>query len=170
VRNAQGEVLLRFALAKECEDIGDYPRAFRHLSAGAGLHRKSLRYSVQDDIRGIDRVIQAQSREALASAPAGFDGDDPIFVVGLPRSGTSLVERIVGSHSQVRSAGELGAFPAELRRAAGKIDPAALGRAYSHAARQYRGLSTGRFIDNFPATISIAAQSTWPCPRRGSSR
>jgi tetratricopeptide (TPR) repeat protein len=150
VRHAQGEVLLRFALAKECEDIGDYPRAFRHLSAGAGLHRKDLRYDVQGDIGVIDKIIRGQSREALAGAPAGFDGDDPIFVVGLPRSGTSLVERIVGFHSQVRSAGELGAFPAELRRATGRIDPAALGQAYSRAARQYRGASAGRFIDKFP--------------------
>ncbi len=150
VRHPQGEVLLRYALAKECEDIGDYPRAFRHLSAGAELHRKDLRYDVRDDIAVIDRIIRTQNREALAAAPTGFDGDDPIFVVGLPRSGTSLAERIVGSHSLVRSAGELGAFPAELRRMSGTFDPAALGQTYSRAARQYRGVSAGRFIDKFP--------------------
>jgi tetratricopeptide (TPR) repeat protein len=147
VRHTQGAILLRFALGKECEDIGDYPRAFRHISAGASLHRQGIHYIVQSDIGVIDRIIQAHSPNP---ATAGFDGDDPIFVVGLPRSGTSLVERIVGSHSLVRSAGELGAFPAALRRAGGMTDPAALGQAYSGAARQYRGLSTGRFIDKFP--------------------
>ena len=150
VRHAQGEVLLRFALGKECEDIGNYPRAFYHISAGAGLHRRGMRYRVQDDIGAIDRIIQTHSRAALNSAPAGFDGDDPIFVVGLPRSGTSLVERIVGSHSQVRSAGELGAFPAAMRQVDGGADPAALGQSYSDAARQYRDVSAGRFIDKFP--------------------
>ena len=146
-------------------------RLLATISAGAGLHRKDLRYDVQGDIGVIDKIIRGQSREALAGAPAGFDGDDPIFVVGLPRSGTSLVERIVGFHSQVRSAGELGAFPAELRRAAGagSIRPA-LGQAYSSAARQYRGLSSGRFIDKFPGNYFIAAQSTWRCPGRGSLR
>ncbi len=150
VRHAQGEVLVRFALGKECEDIGNYSRAFYHISAGAGLRRRGMRYRVQDDIGVIDRTIQAYSRTALNSAPAGFDGDDPIFVVGLPRSGTSLVDRIAGSHSLVRSAGELGAFPATLRKTGGETDPAVLGQAYSDAARQYRGLSSGRFIDKFP--------------------
>jgi tetratricopeptide (TPR) repeat protein len=150
VRHTPGEILLRFALGKECEDIGNYPRAFYHISAGAGLHRRGIRYRVQDDTGAIDRIIQTHSRAMLESAPAGFDGDDPIFVVGLPRSGTSLVERIVGSHSLIRSAGELGAFPAALRQAGGTADPAVLGQAYSSAARQYRGLSTGRFVDKFP--------------------
>ena len=149
VRHGQGEVLLRFAMGKECEDIGDHARAFHHIAAGADLYRRNIRYSVQDDIAGIDRIVQTQSRAVLTNAPKGFDGDDPIFIVGLPRSGTSLAERIVGSHSAVRSAGELGAFPAALRRL-GVGDPAALGRAYCEAARQYRGVSTGRFIDKFP--------------------
>ena len=83
----------------------------------------------------------------------GYEGDDPVFIVGLPRSGTTLAERIVGSHSAVRSAGELGAFPAELRKTTsptGTIDSTALGLGYSRAARQNPALLAHRFIDKFP--------------------
>ena len=73
VRHAQGEILLRFALGKECEDIGDYPRAFRHISAGASLHRQGIRYIVQSDIGVIDRIIRAPSPNSMT---AGFDGDE----------------------------------------------------------------------------------------------
>jgi tetratricopeptide (TPR) repeat protein len=148
VRHPQGEVLLCFALGKECDDIGEYARAFRHFAAGAALHRKSMRYLVHDDIGAVDRIIQTHGRDVLNTASKGHDGDDPIFIVGLPRSGTTLVERIVGAHSLVRSAGELGAFPRALKQGS---DPAAWGLAYIQAARQYRGIEAGRFIDKFPS-------------------
>jgi tetratricopeptide (TPR) repeat protein len=149
VRHPQGEVVLRFALGKEYEDIGNYSRAFQHIAAGASLYRTSTGYRVHGDIGIVDRTIATYSRARLEAAPRGFDGDNPIFIVGLPRSGTTLVERIVGAHSQVRSAGEPGVFPIEFQRI-GDTDPAALGSAYSKAARQYRGLSDGRFIDKLP--------------------
>ncbi|HEX4505326.1 MAG TPA: sulfotransferase, partial [Alphaproteobacteria bacterium] len=149
VRHPQGEVVLRFALGKEYEDIGDYGRAFQHIAAGASLYRKSTGYRVHGDIGIVDRTIATYSRARIEAAPKGFDGDDPIFIVGLPRSGTTLVERIVGAHSQVSSAGELGVFPTEFQRL-GDADPAVLGRTYSKAARQYRGVSAGRFIDKLP--------------------
>jgi len=142
----ESEVLLRFALGKECDDIGDHPRAFRHFAAGATLQRRGSRYLVGDDIAAIDRTIAAPRS---AGAARGFEGDDPIFIVGLPRSGTTLIERMIASHSLIRSAGELGVFPVELRRA-GTGGPAALGQAYSQAARQFEGLESGRFVDKFP--------------------
>ena len=164
IRHGQGEVMLRYAMGKEYEDIGDYARAFHHIAAGAGIHRRAIRYSVQDDIAAIDRIIQTQTRAVLTSASKGHEGDDPIFIVGLPRSGTSLAERIVASHSAVSSAGELGAFPAALRRL-GVTDPAALGQAYSEAARQYRAVSAGRFIDKFPGNYLNAGAIHAALPR-----
>ncbi len=66
LRHSQGEVLLRFALGKECEDIGDYKSAFRHIAAGASLHRRNIRYTPRHDIETIDGIIENRSRAALA--------------------------------------------------------------------------------------------------------
>lgn len=165
VRDPYGEVLMRFALGKECEDIGEDARAFRHIKSGGDLHRRHLRYDVQNDIAVIDRLIDTQSRPALKAMPKGFDGDDPIFIVGLPRSGTTLVERIVAGHSNVAAAGELGAFTTELMRATktdvrthpagwidrlASMDPAALGAGYSRVARETGIPSSLRFTDKYP--------------------
>jgi tetratricopeptide (TPR) repeat protein len=171
-RNPQSEVLIRFALGKECEDLGRYAQAFRHIKAGAELHRRSLRYDVGDDVARIDRFIRAKG--PFAAAAGGFAGDDPIFIVGLPRSGTTLVERIVAAHSAVASAGELGAFPAELRKAAGgrdwtdrsdAIDWASLGQAYCRAARQRQPAPSPRLIDKFPGNYLYCGAIQAALPR-----
>jgi len=106
----KGAVQIQYALAKEYEDIGDYARSFQHLQAGAGTRRRHLRYDVAADVATVDWITEAfpVAREPLALANAPRDA--PIFIVGLPRSGTTLVDRIVGSHSTVRSAGELSCF------------------------------------------------------------
>lgn len=166
-QNWQGEVLLRYALGKECEDLGEFARAFRHIKAGADMQRSHLRYDVRPDIALIDAVIGTQTAAALQAAPSGFTGEAPVFIVGLPRSGTTLAERIVAGHPAIASAGELGVFPLMLSRqtapppkaGAGPdalarrwlaVDPFALGRAYGAAARGAAELPPGRFVDKFP--------------------
>ncbi len=165
IADPEGEILLHYALGKEYEDLGDHAAAFRHFRAGAAIQRKQRRYDVKSNIAVIDRVIRAQTRAALDACPPGFGGDDPIFIVGLPRSGTSLVERVVAGHSAVHGAGELGAFPAALIRAAKQagvtrsgdwverlttLDLAALGQTYARLARE-TGVPPGRrFTDKFP--------------------
>jgi tetratricopeptide (TPR) repeat protein len=165
IRDAYGEVLVRFALAKECEDVGDDTRAFRYIKSGGDLHRRRLRYNVQDDVALINRLIANQTRPALEALSPGYEGDAPIFIVGLPRSGTTLVERIVAAHNEITAAGELGAFTTELMRATRtdiRIDPAAwiarfpsadtaaLGAGYSRVARE-TGIPPGsRFTDKYP--------------------
>ena len=113
----RGEMQLRHALAKEYEDLEQYPDSWRHLERGAGLRREHLQYDVRYDTDTVDWII-----EAFPSAPpepiAGCQSREPIFIVGLPRSGTTLVERILGSHSQVFAAGELNHFAAVLVSAA----------------------------------------------------
>lgn len=165
IRDPYGEVLLRFALSKEYEDVGDDAGAFRHVKTGGDLHRRHLRYDVRNDVALIDRLIDVQTRPALDAMPQGFCGDDPIFIVGLPRSGTSLVERIVAAHSDVAAGGELGAFTAELarlsktdmrRQPAAWIDrwpalnPADLGAGYSRVARDTGIPPSRRFTDKYP--------------------
>jgi tetratricopeptide (TPR) repeat protein len=133
----RGEVQLRHAIAKEYEDLEQYSDCWRHLERGAQLRRKHLKYDVRYDLDTVDWIIKAfphapaepvsgcQSREPSAARPIAAR---PIFIVGLPRSGTTLVERILGSHSGVFAAGELNHFAAALvsaamRRSGGKPLP-----------------------------------------------
>jgi tetratricopeptide (TPR) repeat protein len=113
----RGEVQIKYALAKEFEDLGRYTEAWRRLEDGARLRRTHLRYEVAQDIDTVQWII-----DAFPSAVAGpiecTSHPRPIFIVGLPRSGTTLVERILASHSNVFGAGELNYFAEALTVAA----------------------------------------------------
>jgi len=113
----RGEVQLRHALAKEYEDVEQYSDSWRHLERGARLRRKHLKYDVRYDTDTVDWIMKAFP-DAPAEPINGCQSTEPIFIVGLPRSGTTLVERILGSHSQVFAAGELNHFAAALVSAA----------------------------------------------------
>jgi tetratricopeptide (TPR) repeat protein len=144
------EILLRFALGKEYEDIEQYDRAFEHVAAANELHRASIDYDPKVEIAEIDRIIGAHSRNWLASCPQGFRQAKPIFVVGLPRTGTTLVERILASHSALRSIGETSAFAAALRKAGTSpqgLNFAELGARYAASALGFGPSQDRRFID-----------------------
>jgi hypothetical protein len=148
---APNKVLLHFALAKEYEDLALHEHAFQHVDAGSTLQRGLLGQTRVDGLAEIDRVIASHTKSWIASAPAGHAAAAPVFVVGLPRTGTTLVERIIASHPAMRSVGETGAFVAELARATavGKsgADPASLGRSYMEAASLSRLPGDARFVD-----------------------
>jgi len=172
----RGEVQIGFALAKEYEDIGAYAQSFASLSEAAGKQRRHMQYDVATDVATVQWIIDAfpvggreQPRAAgdPSRATAGAAADDPIFVLGLPRSGSTLVERILTSHSAVAAAGELPCFALALvsavRRHTGRdrlprqelvaqaaaVDFPALG--YDYLQRARRELDTrGRFVDKMP--------------------
>jgi tetratricopeptide (TPR) repeat protein len=99
---------LNFALAKTYEDLKDYSSSWVHLHAANSLERARLEYDPAQDRLHIERIIAGFGS---AEPPArDATGKAPIFIVGLPRTGTTLVERIIGQHSSVCSAGELGAL------------------------------------------------------------
>ena len=99
---------LHFALAKARRDCGDHVAAFEHYRKGADLKRARLDYNADEQDRRFDQVIQACSGKQLARLRGhGHRADSPIFILGMPRSGTSLVEQILASHQQVHGAGEL---------------------------------------------------------------
>ena len=145
----QSEVMLRFALGKECEDLDLQGRAFDHVEAGCDLHRRSLSHDHAAAIAEIERIIATQTRSWIAAAPAGYPSAKPVFVAGLPRTGTTLVERIIASHPEMTSAGETGAFAAEMSRAmkAASTEPTDLGRRYVDAVTAFRVPPDTRFVD-----------------------
>lgn len=118
-------IFLYYAIAKELEDLGQWPEAFHYYSLGgdaaAGESRRAG-YTVESDIELIDRIQAVCTAGWLASStpPAAEAGRPaPLFVVGLPRTGTTLTERIIGSHSRVESADESYFLQLAIRRASG---------------------------------------------------
>jgi len=101
---------LHFALGKICDRLSRYDRAFKHYAAGNRL--MGARFDAQANRAGIDQLIQCFSNEFLERAPRATERvETPVFIIGMPRSGTSLVEQILASHSQVYGAGELTDMP-----------------------------------------------------------
>jgi tetratricopeptide (TPR) repeat protein len=160
-------VQVQYALAKEYEDLGQYAQAFQCLQRGARARREHLRYDVANDVATVGWIIEAFGCDSIVDADSGAATDAPIFILGLPRSGSTLVERILSAHSRVRSAGELkslalaivdaaqrrlgrpSASRRELIAAAAQLDCAALGRDYLQRARR-AGAEGERCIDKMP--------------------
>jgi tetratricopeptide (TPR) repeat protein len=104
------QVYLRFALGKAHDDAGNHDRGFEHWLAGNRLKRQMITYSEADTLERLRQIAKVFTADFLAAhshsdtiAPA----DGPIFVVGMPRSGSTLVEQILASHSRVYGGGEL---------------------------------------------------------------
>lgn len=101
--------LLCYALAKELEDIKDYPQSFKYLAQGAELRRSLVDYHEKDMLQAMAR-LRSLEPSFFSSPSECCENDEAIFIVGMPRSGTTLVEQIISSHSEVFSAGELQNF------------------------------------------------------------
>ena len=102
------KVSLHYALGKAHDDLKQYDQAFPHFLEGARLKRGQMRYSSDADTLQTQRIMDWYSPERLASlSNGGFADATPIFVLGMPRSGTTLTEQILASHPLVHGAGEL---------------------------------------------------------------
>ncbi|MDH6300758.1 tetratricopeptide repeat-containing sulfotransferase family protein [Polynucleobacter sphagniphilus] len=104
------KMMLHFALGKAYLDIGNSAKAFEHLNLGNQMKRVTFPFSVQDSaqwLKGIETTFNKDYiTNALSQSPREAK-DAPIFIVGMPRSGTSLIEQILASHSKIYGAGEL---------------------------------------------------------------
>ena len=167
-RSPRDRLLLGYALAKELDDLADPFAAFAMLAQANAEHRATLPYRFEDDAATFDAVESCWPRLAGAAVsdppPAA-----PIFIVGMPRTGTTLVDRILSSHPGVESAGELQAMALAVKAAAGtrsrtvldpetvaaaaSVDPGAIGRDYLARAASHVAGRKGRFIDKFPGNF-----------------
>jgi tetratricopeptide (TPR) repeat protein len=159
---------LHMALGKELEDLGEHAQAFGHFRAGKSAAPTQPGYSSAQD-EALVRALE-QAFAAPPDAP-GCPTFEPIFVFGMPRSGTTLVERILTSHPEVQATGELEDFPLTLERFLGAqaplpIEPCIvartpdlpwreLGEAYLRATRPATAMKP-RFVDKFPHNFLYA--------------
>ena len=163
--NDEAKILLHNGLAKEHEDLGHFDTAFTHMISSKHLVRSKEPYSIEEDRKLFNEIIDTFSDDISTRSSSGVDSDQPIFVVGMPRTGTTLVERIISSHSAVHSAGELNNFGQQLSRLANtksqqlldlptlregaRLDPATIGQAYLESVSPIAAKHT-RFVDKMP--------------------
>jgi tetratricopeptide (TPR) repeat protein len=104
------EANLRFAMGKYCDDVNDFARAFQNFKRGNELLKTAAEdFDRKECSHFVDESIRVYSRDAIAKiGAAGSSSANPVFVVGMPRSGTSLAEQIIASHPAAYGAGELG--------------------------------------------------------------
>lgn len=155
---------LEFALGKAREDAGDAERSFRHYEAGNAQRRAQLGYDPDAFSRQVDKAIATFTSAFFAErAGWGHDAPDPIFILGMPRAGSTLIEQILSSHSQVEGTMELPDIPALVARseegrgrypeataALARADADALGADYIARTRIQRKEGKPFFIDKLP--------------------
>ena len=154
-----------YGIGKELEDLEQWDDAFDAFDNGAKARRKTVEYDEAAERAMFDYLESSFSDAWLAEGPDGHDSSAPIFVLGQPRTGTTLVDRIVSSHSRVHSAGELQQFSLAIRRLSNYTDPKRfstkffeaaigldckkIGALYMESTKRVRG-TTPKFVDKLP--------------------
>ncbi len=169
-RKPDDQVLLNYALHKELDDIGDHAGAWPPLAEACRLRRAAIRYDTGESRALVDALVAAPLAPAPAApAPdAGEGGLVPVFIVGMHRSGTTLLEQMLARHSAVRDMGELYDFTVQMRQASdhhcrGVIDPelvrrsagvdfAAVGRGYLEGVA-WRSEGRRFVVDKLPSNF-----------------
>ncbi len=160
--NSKAIIALGFALAKEFEDLGEYEQSWHYLELANSTRKKNLRYQVQNDINAIETIIANINSKSLDKNKTADNKQSPIFILGLPRSGSTLTDRILSSHPQVSSLGEINAFAFALMHCVGehqgknqlieksaKVNFDCLADKYSQACKGY-GFKETFLIDKTP--------------------
>ncbi len=151
---------LDFALGKAFEDTKAYEASFVHYKAGNALRRKAIDYDADETTAFVGKSIELFTPDFFAErAGVGSEARDPIFILGLPRAGSTLIEQILSSHSSVEGTSELPDIPALVRRGGeyplhlGETPRqrfAELGEEYLSRTRIQRKTDRPRFIDKLP--------------------
>jgi hypothetical protein len=126
------QIRLRFGLGKTYANLGDHERSFRHVLEGNRLKRQEFTYDEAKTLEHFDRIRRTFTAELIRERRnVGDPSQTPVFVVGMPRSGTTLIEQILASHPKVFGAGELrlfGTLMGTLRGADGSEFPECVAR------------------------------------------
>lgn len=155
---AQNTLLLNlhFALGKCYDDIGEYVKAFSHFQLGCQEKRKRINYDATQHRANCQNVIDTFSKETIATrATVNNQLTKPVFIIGMPRSGTTLTEQILASHPDVYAAGELSDLANILTHSANKVGqafPEFIEKLTEHdmqdMANNYIGQLTQKALDN----------------------
>ena len=170
-QGTEDHAAFEFAQYKELEDLGRYDDAWAALQRANAVMHERLKHRPQDEEALFDAVIARCNSDFSRMPSHRYDGPMPIFIVGMPRSGTTLLERILGNHSQVTPAGELADFSRQWRwvadrhghklldqamvRTAGEIDFAEVGRRYLEQT-QWRARGRPYYVDKLPPNFMLA--------------
>ncbi|OFI36292.1 hypothetical protein BFC17_08610 [Alteromonas lipolytica] len=157
-----------YACGKEYEDLEQWDEAFNSFTAAAASKRTSIKYDESLEQEMYDYLLATCTEEWLKDGPDGYPDESPIFIIGEPRSGTSLVEHIISAHSQISSAGELKNLlycinqlsntvgehdlTPQLAMRATNCEPFLLGEAYMNSVKRVRG-NTAHFVDKLPSNF-----------------
>jgi tetratricopeptide (TPR) repeat protein len=167
---AEDRLHFEFALGKALEDESSYADSFAHYAAGAAIRRQLVPYSAEEMTTHVRRTRSLYTPTFFAErAGAGADATDPIFIVGLPRAGSTLLEQILASHPLIEGTMELPDIPAIARELAGQRQDGgpkpsylqtlasltraqlrALGERYLAQTRVQRKTGAPFFIDKMP--------------------
>lgn len=166
--NAEDKLCVGHALAREYEKIKEYSSAFKYLQDAKQSKIDSINYNFEDDRAMFSSLNKNSIRLNNNNIKEGYDSQEPIFVVGMPRTGTTLVERILSGHSEIMSAGELSYFGTLVKLLSGsqttrildeatinatcKVDYKVLGQAYIDKTRHITG-NTPKFVDKMPLNV-----------------
>jgi Flp pilus assembly protein TadD len=163
--NAHAQAFYHYAIGKEYEDLKQWSNAFEAFENGAKAKKQVAPFDEADEIAAFEFLQQHFTQDWLNDGCPGSNDAAPIFVLGQPRTGTTLIERIITAHTSVHSAGELQQlrlaifrlgnintrkrFSTQVFDAALKVEPKQIGNMYMQTVGRMRG-NTERFVDKLP--------------------
>ncbi len=144
-----GEVYLAYALHKELHDLERYDEAWQALERGCAAKRRQSPYALGEHVELVDSLAHVCTPDFVSAASSVNQPRVPIFIVGMHRSGTTLLERMLAGHSQVGDAGETSAFHAQLERATDRAAPTGMDAAF---VQQVAGADFDAIARNYAQT------------------